>query len=551
MTCRTVGTVCLGLVVLMALGPAIAQQVEPTSQRVVGDVLFVQATMEGPTVTTTDNLEAGYITTSPGEGGDAGGFAAGELEIDVASVVVNWTYMREREVGFSPSNPNESLVAVTMENTTDEQAFMSTTLTIPYESRDVDVLVAPRDGDVSLEANLSVQASTLTASPADQVTWEAGAATENTHSQTGPSLTNTFDLHDGHPVLTSGTSQLWTIEGDVALYVWGANVTVEPDGGEPETYRSGRWWTDRIGQEVHPRGVTGVQHSQFLRVYADGASLSLRHDRGSAQWSAEHVELSTNGTAAFESARAFLESSEFVYSAQEETFQIEGLVEQSMGTEDGDVNRLESIVRAEEAQVSLPPSGRADGGAGGVGDLEDPTAPTSGDAVPVPAPGMIGEVLVLVGVAGAVLGGAWVTWGRDRDGKELSSLERSELALVERNPREARRHARKVLDQNPNDPDAWLLYGASLVKERHYDRVVTELEPVAERFDRDPGLGFVLALAYAHLGDEEGVVRWGKVAVEVAALRHELRLDPAMEPYLDLAPFQTYTGAGGEEVAYT
>lgn len=527
---RTAWAVCIALtLVLLGLGPATAAQTATTVHDLTGDLVLSEAILQGRTAGVADEVTGVHVSGQDSRSGGMAGVPRGSFEVDTGDAVVNWSYLRVREGGYNPLNPEHSLVAVVMERSSGETAHGRASLSISYASEDTALLILPGNGAGRPESEAVAEAGSMTVAPADGSAWSAGRAdysTDSTNPEREPFLTHDFTPTPGHPVLSTTSALEWTAQGDFVLYVWGANVTVDPADGEAETYRSGRWRTDVVGDEVHPHGVTAEQHSQFLRIYLTNATFTWTHEAGPAHQVAERFELETDGTVRFEAARGLLESADAVWSVEDEAFEVAGRIAQSLGPQGGGGDALASRVRAEDARISLAPSDRL--------------APAGGPVVPTGALTEPGVLVPLVLVAAAVAGAAWTVHRSRRNdgvplpgGREPTPLERSELALVDGDPRRARRLARQVLDRNPNDLDAWLLVGACLIKERAYERAVEELVPAAERLGEDPGLAYVLTLAHAHLDDAPGVLRWGAVAGEVPALRHQLHLDPAVEPFLD------------------
>lgn len=525
--------VCFALVAaLLAGAPGVAEQAPRVTGTLAGELVLADVNLSGTTHGSANEAQGIYVTSRPASADRLEGVPAGNVEIDAEGAVVNWSYLREREIGYNPLHPSESPLHIAMESDSDEKSFFGANITVAYEDVPLDLLGIPSKGPGGPRFDLSALPGTVTFVPADGSTWRAGArsaSAESSNSWMATFLTASSNPTPGHPVLQTTSALRWTGHGDLVLYVWGANVTVDPADGEAETYRSGRWRTDVVGDEVHPHGVTAEQHSQFLRIRLVNATFTWTHQAGPAYQVAERFELETDGAVRFEATRGLLESADAVYAVEDETFEVAGRVMQSLGPKAGDDDGLASRVRAEDATIDIPPSARRDPAAGAGGPIV-PTGALTDPGVVVPV------VLVAAAVAGGVA--AWAVRRRDRgrddeDLPGLTPLERSELALVDGDPRRARRLARQVLDLNPNDLDAWLLVGACLVKERAFARAVEVLAPAAERLDEDPGLAYVLTLAHAHLDDAPGVLRWGAVAGEVPALRHQLRLDPAVEPYLD------------------
>lgn len=556
MISRKTRAACLLALLLLSGASAAQQQAAPVADVLSGDIVISEAQLEGETSAVARSLDAIYVT------GRRLGPAApvseprGHLVLEFESAEVNWSYVREREMGPNPLNPGESLAAVVMERGTGEDDFGPASVSIAYGSPDLDLLLVPLEGEVDQRSNARKGASTVEIMPADDGAWRAGAGTQTadaSNSDVDEFVTHTVNLTAGHPVVRTGAVH-WTGHGHVVLYVWEANVTMDPQDGDEVTYRSGRWWTDRVGDEVHPHGVTAEQHSRLVRLTLHNASYTWTHEMGAAYQTAEWFELETKGTVRFGASRGFLESDEFTYSVGEETFEIEGAVTQSIEPR-ADDGHLRTLVRAENARVDLPPTGRAPTEAG----TEPPPAgeqDASGRVVaPVGEGGMVGVLAVVALLGIAVAGGAFVLrrhgWGFGLgDGPRLGPLERAEIALMDRDTERARALAGEVLENNDADLDAWLIYGASLLKERAYERTVRELEPVAERLGPDTGLAFVLTLAHAHVGDDDGVLRWGEIAAEVPSARSELLRDPVMASYLDREPFRRALQAQNEGVAY-
>lgn len=527
-------------------------QASPTIDELSGDVVMAQAALDGETLGSTEHLEAVYVTGRTVGSGGGGDPPSGRLLVHAAGAVVNQSYLREREAGPNPLNPGESLVAVTMERRWQETEYEQATIAVPYRSEELDLLVLPWDAVVRHTITTPNEGSKSIVGPADEAVWSVGPAdadTESTDSRKERFLTEAVNLTAGFPVLQTTSPGRWTGHGGLVLYVWGTNVTVDPADGEAATYRSGRWRTDEIGQEFHPNGVTAQQHSQLLRIYLSNASYEWTHRSGPAYQIAERFELETDGTVRFQASRGFLESSEFTYAVEDEVFEVEGRISQLLSPR-ADSDTLQSVIRANDAKVDLAPSGRAQGADvvdGPTGETE-PTSqlPASGEGSP-PV-----HLLLLVGLIAAAVAGGALTFHRRKTfaGVRLGPLERAELALVDRDTEKARRLARKVLAKNDTDLDAWLIYGASLLKERAYDRAIRELEPVARRLDENTVLAFILTLAHAHVGNDDDVLRWAEVVAEAPRVRMELLRDPAMKPYLEKERFRRVLGGEDSEVAY-
>ncbi|MBI2077275.1 MAG: hypothetical protein HYT80_02725 [Euryarchaeota archaeon] len=332
-------------------------------------------------------------------------------------------------------------------------------------------------------------------------------------------------------------------EGSFTLFIWGtyANVT---DADGQTSYRSGSWDDNVVGGQARPRGVARDSHSQILRLTVLEGQLRLEDWAGKIRVAGDAAATETDGQAILDDATGYLESNEFAYTAKQETFKVSGFVSLAIDGAAGSSTRLAVELRGESADTSLPPAGRIPVAAADrvakVPAAESSTTSSEGFTLATSEMG-VRDVLLwsLAGIVVPIVGYRLGARRRARNKDAIvppegpvyagpSPLLQAEEALVRGEPEAARALVKGVLAKDPKDMDAWFVHGASLIRQGSFREAVRDLEAVARQSSAaQPGLAFLLCMAFVGLRKVGKARRWAKVASMEPDFKRQIEMDEA------------------------
>lgn len=467
-----------------------------------GDVAYTSAESAG--ASTIQGRVGTLLADRPIDEGATNGTSWWVLRADAA--LVNWTYQRRASAGTSPSG--DPMFARTVERDSGERRYAAPTLqtdALPGEPR---VLVVPGPDDRIRTAGET--ASTVRVRPAGNATWWVGEGDSpgTTAGNEDIYVRQTHDLKPDRPLLTAGNETRWTLTGDLTIYVWYANLTVQSQNRSTDAYRTGTWTTDDTGNEVVDRSAAREQHVQLVRVEAVNASLRVDAAPGTVRWTTPEAEVRTTGRVALTGLRGQLVADRETYAFHGGSVAFEGRIRQQI-TGASETGGIEGILEGQEVDVGdLPPTAEV--------------RPTS--TLPTPTAG-VPWLVVALAASGTLFGlGVWQfrEW-TSREDEHAADLVAAEEALVAHDSETARKHALAILDEDPRDADAWFAYAASLIQDGEFEQVIDELGPMVVKLDEGvEGPAFYLAYAHAALDQVEDAVDWAIDAAQEPSLREKI-----------------------------
>lgn len=354
------------VVLVVALAPLARAPAVDTLQ---GRVTFGSAEIDGARMDRTA-LDAGLLTSQEQTP------LSGRVEIRADEVTVNWSRIDEKGVA-DPQDRDRTLVAASQDYRQGQETYADANVTVEFSNDEGDLLFLPRP-----DAKIRVDGSRVAVAATDGEEWWSGRYSNRTEGD-NLRLVQRVEVPSGSPVYrTTGPSD-WRLRGDLLITVWGYNVTLREDRrDENVTYRSGVWYSNETADTARD------EHRQFLRLRLSNATVSVDHDAGRGQWTADEAKVHSSSGIELRDASGRLRSGTARFQLDRTDTTVKGDLDLFVSSA-GERRRLASRLQGDDTWIDLEPSGSiATGASGG-------SAPLAREIIP--------PIATLIAVTGAIV----------------------------------------------------------------------------------------------------------------------------------------------------
>ncbi len=464
-----------------------------------GEVVFSSSVLLGETSAASSAVAALHFSSDTSN-------LEGSWTLRADEVLVNWTRMQRTGAGASPNDPNESLANTgPPERRYGETSYHNASLASAINALGANLLVLP--GTATLDVDYTGE---LRSQPADAEKWASGPFSNHTVAAFDDPMIKSYATRAGDGIFRSTQGFRGTLHGDVVLYAWGANITVDQPGEPSQSFRSGSWHENATATQAGPRGLVRTDYRQLVRIEASDATLHFTHHGGLGQWAASDARTATNGTALWERASGRLQTGSDVYTSREERIRIDGAIAQTLHRDPGSPDRLSSRVTASAASINLIPNAAP--------------APTSASSVV----GWMTSLVLLIALA--ALAAVW--WKRESPVRQLKMIDQMS-DLLGKDPAKVERKLRRRVRRDPHDREARILYAQSVLELGRNKELLRQFEPVLRRSSQpEPALAYILAKASARLKRAAKTIELIEEATQEPVLREQILQDVELQPFL-------------------